>query len=327
MSNQPKALITGITGQTGSYLAELLLSKGYEVHGITRRTSTPNTSRIEEILNLVTLHPADLLDESSLIRVIDSVRPHEVYNLAAQSFVKVSWDAPVQTGEVTGLGVSRILEAIRTVDTGIKFYQASSSELFGKVAEVPQKESTPFYPRSPYGAAKLYGHWMTINYRESHDMFACCGIIFNHESPRRGLEFVTRKITHTAAQIKCGLVDELRLGNLDAKRDWSHALDMAEAMWMMLQNDTPKDYVFASGEAHTVREFVEITFDRLGLDYQKYVKIDPKFFRPAEVDILLGDSSLAREELGWKPKISFEDLVRDMVDSDLELVESTLAKN
>ena len=324
MSNQTRALITGITGQTGSYLAELLLSKGYEVHGIVRRTSTSNVERINKILNLVTLHPADLLDESSLIRVVGAVRPHEVYNLAAQSFVKVSWDAPVHTGEVTGLGVARILEAVRVVDPSIKFYQASSSELFGKVAEVPQKLTTPFYPRSPYGVAKLYGHWMTINNPESHGMFACCGIIFNHESPRRGIEFVTRKITHTAARIKRGLANELILGNLDAKRDWSHAKDMAEAMWMMLQKDTPKDYLFASGEAHTVREFVELTFDRLGLDYKKYVKISKEFFRPAEVDILLGDPSEAKNELGWNPKISFEQLVHDMVDADLEAVDDSI---
>jgi len=323
MSNQPKAIITGITGQTGSYLAELLLSKGYDVHGIVRRTSSPNTDRIDHILNLVTLHPADLLDESSLIRVIDSVRPDEVYNLAAQSFVKVSWDAPVHTGEVTGMGVVRLLEAVRTVDKSIKFYQASSSELFGKVAEVPQRESTPFYPRSPYGAAKLYAHWMTVNYRESHDMFACCGIVFNHESPRRGLEFVTRKITHTAAEIACGKANKLYLGNTAAKRDWSHAADMAEAMWLMLQQDSPKDYVFSSDEAHSVKEFIDITFERLNLNPDDYIEIDPQFFRPAEVDILLGDSSLAREELGWKPNISFEQLVHDMVDSDLELVKKS----
>jgi len=315
--------LSGITGQTGSYLAEFLLSKGYDVHGIIRRTSSPNTERINHIKNLVTLHPADLTDESSLIRVIDSVRPQEVYNLAAQSFVKVSWDTPIYTGEVTGLGVTKILEAIRTVDKNIRFYQASSSELFGKVLETPQKETTPFYPRSPYGVAKMYGHWMTINYRESYDMFACCGIIFNHESERRGLEFVTRKITHTAARIKCGLETELRLGNLDAKRDWSHASDMAEAMWLMLQQDKPKDYVFASGEVHTVREFVKLTFERLGLDYSDHVIIDSKFFRPAEVEILLGDSSLARKELKWSPKVSFEDLVYRMVDSDLKLIQQS----
>lgn len=323
LSNQPKALITGITGQTGSYLAELLLSKGYDVHGVIRRTSSPNIDRIKEIASLITLHPADLTDESSLIRVIDSVRPQEVYNLAAQSFVKVSWDTPIYTGEVTGLGVTKILEAIRTVDKNIRFYQASSSELFGKVLETPQKETTPFYPRSPYGVAKMYGHWMTINYRESYDMFACCGIIFNHESERRGLEFVTRKITHTAARIKCGLETELRLGNLDAKRDWSHASDMAEAMWLMLQQDKPKDYVFASGEVHTVREFVKLTFERLDLDYNDHVIIDSKFFRPAEVEILLGDSSLARKELKWSPKVSFEDLVYRMVDSDLKLIQQS----
>jgi len=320
---KPKAIITGITGQTGSYLAEFLLSKGYEVHGIVRRTSNPNTSRIDDILDLVTLHPADLLDLSSIIRVLEAVEPDEVYNLAAQSFVKVSWDCPIQTAEVTGLGCLRVLEAIRLVNHRIKFYQASSSELYGQVVETPQRESTPFYPRSPYGVAKLFAHWSTINYRESYDMFACCGIIFNHESPRRGHEFVTRKITHTAARINYNQATELRLGNLDTKRDWSHAADMAEAMWMMLQHHEAKDFVFASGETHTVREFVELAFGRMGMDYQKYVKIDPKFFRPAEVEILLGDASLAHEELGWKPKISFEQLVHDMVDADMRLIGNT----
>lgn len=318
-----KALITGITGQTGSYLAELLLSKGYEVHGVVRRTSSPNLDRISDIVDLVTLHPADLLDLSSIIRVLEEVEPDEVYNLAAQSFVKVSWDCPIQTAEVTGLGCLRMLEAIRLVNSRIRFYQASSSELFGQVVETPQRESTPFYPRSPYGVAKAFAHYSTINYRESYDMFACCGIIFNHESPRRGLEFVTRKITHTAARINYKQAAELRLGNLDAKRDWSHAADMAEAMWMMLQHREPKDFVFASGETHTVREFVELAFARMGMDYQKYVKIDPKFFRPAEVEILLGDASLAHEELGWQPKISFEQLVHDMVDADMRLIGNT----
>lgn len=317
MSNQKKALITGITGQTGSYLAELLLSKGYDVHGTVRRTSSPNTSRIDHIIDFVTLHPADLCDSGSLVRVLDSIHPDEVYNLAAQSFVKVSWDQPAATGEVTGLGVTRLLEAIRQVDKNIRFYQASSSELFGKVVETPQKESTPFYPRSPYGVAKLYAHYMTINYRESYDMYACCGIIFNHESPRRGLEFVTRKITHTIAKIKKGLATELRLGNCSAKRDWSHAKDMAEAMWLMLQQDKPKDYVFASGETHTVQEFVQLAFERVGLDPDDYIQIDMNLYRPAEVDLLLGDSSLARKELGWEPKISFRELVNEMVDADL----------
>lgn len=319
MSNQKKALITGITGQTGSYLAELLLSKGYDVYGTVRRTSSANTSRIDHILEYVTLLPADLCDSGSLIRVLDTVRPSEVYNLAAQSFVKVSWDQPTATGDVTGLGVTRLLDAIKTVDKNIRFYQASSSELFGKVAEVPQRETTPFYPRSPYGAAKLYAHYMTVNYRESYDMFACCGIIFNHESPRRGLEFVTRKITHTIAKIKRGLVDKLSLGNCSAKRDWSHAKDMAEAMWLMLQQDKPKDYVFSSGETHTVQEFVQLAFERVGLDPDDYVEIDMNLYRPAEVDILLGDSSLARKELGWAPKISFTELVNEMVDADLAL--------
>lgn len=319
MSNQKKALITGITGQTGSYLAELLLSKGYDVYGTVRRTSSANTSRIDHILEYVTLLPADLCDSGSLIRVLDTVRPSEVYNLAAQSFVKVSWDQPTATGDVTGLGVTRLLDAIKTVDKNIRFYQASSSELFGKVAEVPQRETTPFYPRSPYGAAKLYAHYMTVNYRESYDMFACCGIIFNHESPRRGLEFVTRKITHTIAKIKRGLADRLSLGNCSAKRDWSHAKDMAEAMWLMLQQDKPKDYVFSSGETHTVQEFVQLAFERVGLDPDDYVEIDMNLYRPAEVDILLGDSSLARKELGWAPKISFTELVNEMVDADLAL--------
>lgn len=319
MSNQKKALITGISGQTGSYLAELLLSKGYDVHGTIRRTSCPNTSRIDHIIDFITLHPADLCDAGSLIRVLDSIHPDEVYNLAAQSFVKVSWDQPVSTGEITGLGVTKLLEAIRQVDKNIRFYQASSSELFGKVAEVPQKETTPFYPRSPYGVAKLYAHHMTINYRESYDMYACCGIIFNHESPRRGLEFVTRKITNTIAKIKNGIVDKLYLGNCSAKRDWSHAKDMAEAMWLMLQQDKPKDYVFASGETHTVQEFIDLAFERVCLDPDDYIEIDMNLYRPAEVDILLGDSSLARKELGWEPKITFKELVNEMVDADLAL--------
>lgn len=320
MSNQKVALITGIAGQTGSYLAELLLQKGYIVHGTMRRTSSPNISRIEHIKNFITLHPADLSDQGSLIRVLESAQPTEVYNLAAQSFVKVSWDQPLNTGDITGLGVTRILEAIRIVNPKIKFYQASSSEMFGKVTEVPQRETTPFYPRSPYGIAKLYGHWMTINYRESFGMFACNGIIFNHESPRRGPEFVTRKITLGIANIVHHRQTELRLGNLDAKRDWSHAKDMAEAMWLMLQQNEPKDYVFSSGKTHTVKEFVNLAFQRVGLDWKKYVTIDQAFWRPAEVDILLGDCSLAKKELGWEPKISFNELINEMVDSDLEFV-------
>jgi GDPmannose 4,6-dehydratase len=327
-----KALITGITGQDGSYLAELLLEKGYEVHGLIRRASTFNTSRIDHIYKdphfkgaKLHLHYGDLSDASNISRLLMKVQPDEIYNLGAQSHVRVSFDMPEYTSDVVALGSLRILDAIRDLQLEAKYYQASSSEMFGKVenTKVPLTENIPFYPRSPYGVAKLFAHWSTINYRESYDMFACCGIIFNHESPRRGHEFVTRKITHTAARINYNQATELRLGNLDAKRDWSHAADMAEAMWMMLQHHEAKDFVFASGETHTVREFVELAFGRMGMDYQKYVKIDPKFFRPAEVEILLGDASLAHEELGWKPKISFEQLVHDMVDADMRLIGNT----
>lgn len=313
-----KALITGITGQDGSYLAELLLEKGYQVWGMVRRASTENFERIEHIKDRVTLVQADLLDQLSIIEIIQDVRPDEVYNLAAQSFVPTSWVQPVLTGEFTALGVTRMLEAIRLVDRKIKFYQASSSEMFGKVREVPQTELTPFHPRSPYGVAKVYGHWITINYRESYDIFACSGILFNHESPRRGKEFVTRKITDAVARIKLGLQKELLLGNLDAKRDWGFAGDYVRAMWLMLQQPKPDDFVVATGRNHSVREFCQAAFSHAGLDYRQYVKTDPKLVRPAEVDILLGDPSKAKKELGWEPKVSFEDMVRMMVDSDLD---------
>lgn len=320
-----RALITGITGQDGSYLAELLLSKGYEVHGVTRRLSTPNVERIHHLLPRMKMHDADLLDQMSLVRILDAVRPHEVYNLAAQSFVPTSWQQPILTGDVTGLGATRMLEAIRMIDPDIRFYQASSSEMFGKVQAEPQTESTPFWPRSPYAVAKVYGHWSTVNYRESYGMFACSGILFNHESPRRGLEFVTRKITHAAARIKLGIDNELRLGNLDAQRDWGFAGDYVLAMWQMLQQDEPNDFVIATGEKHSVREFVEIAFARLELDPQQHVKIDPSFFRPAEVNTLLGDATRAREDLGWQPRVGFQSLVEMMVDADLELLQNQLA--
>lgn len=313
-----RALITGITGQDGSYLAEFLLSKGYEVHGVCRRTSSPNVERIEHLLDRMEMHAGDLLDQGSLQALLQEIRPTEVYNLAAQSFVATSWGQPLLTGEVTGLGVTRLLEAIRTIDPSIRFYQASSSEMFGKVHETPQRETTVLHPRSPYGVAKVYGHYLTINYRESFGMFACSGILFNHESPRRGLEFVTRKITDAAARIKLGLQDELRLGNLDAKRDWGFAGDYVQAMWLMLQQEQADDYVIGTGELHTVREFVELAFERLDLDWQKYVVVDPKFFRPAEVDLLLADCSKAKRELGWKPQMSFKELVSTMVDADYE---------
>lgn len=315
------ALITGITGQDGSYLAELLLSRGYEVHGMVRRTSSPNLERISHIVGKIHLHQADLLDQSSLTNVMKDTRPREVYNLAAQSFVPTSWQQPLFTAEATGLGVTRLLEAIRQADKSIRFYQASSSEMYGKVHETPQKETTVFHPRSPYGVAKVYGHYITLNYRESYDMFACSGILFNHESPRRGLEFVTRKITDGVARIKLGLDTELRLGNLDAKRDWGFAGDYVKAMWLMLQQDEPEDYVVGTGETHTVREFVEIAFSHVGLDYQDYVVIDPKFYRPAEVDLLLSDPTKAKTELGWKLDVSFRELVTMMVDSDLARLE------
>lgn len=320
-SGPKKALITGITGQDGSYLADFLLEKGYEVHGIVRRSSTETFERIGHIKDKVGFVQADLTDQVSVIEAIDTIRPQEVYNLAAQSFVPTSWKQPILTGDVTALGVTRVLEAIRIVDKSIRFYQASSSEMFGHVRETPQTEKTPFYPRSPYGVAKVYGHWVTINYRESYDIFAVSGILFNHESPRRGLEFVTRKITDAVARIKNGLQDELRLGNLDATRDWGHAKDYVRAMWLMMQNDTPDDFVISSGETHSVREFCEVAFAHAGLDWEKFVKVDPEFYRPAEVQSLIGKSTKAREELGWKPEVSFEGLVTRMVDADLRRVE------
>jgi GDPmannose 4,6-dehydratase len=316
----PKALITGITGQDGSYLAEFLLEKGYEVLGMVRRTSTVNFSRIQHIQDRITLVSGDLLDQGSMIAVLQDHRPDEVYNLAAQSFVPTSWEQPVFTGEVTALGVTRILEAVRSVDQSIRFYQASSSEMFGKVREVPQTERTPFYPRSPYGVAKVYGHWITINYRESYGLHATSGILFNHTSPRRGLEFVMRKITHGVARIKLGLSNELRLGNLDSSRDIGFAGDYVEAMWLMLQQAAPDDYVIASGETHSIRSMCVEAFEHVGLDWQEHVVQDPRFMRPAEVDLLVGDASKAREMLGWEPKVTFRDLVRMMVDSDLELI-------
>lgn len=315
------ALITGITGQDGSYLAELLLRKGYQVHGVCRRASTRNLERIQHLVDQIHLHDGDLLDQSSLQTLIAEIQPTEVYNLAAQSFVGTSWTQPVLTGEVTGLGVTRLLEAIRLVNPKIRFYQASSSEMYGKVHETPQRETTILHPRSPYGAAKVYGHYLTINYRESFGMFACSGILFNHESPRRGIEFVTRKITDAAARIKLGLQHELRLGNLEAKRDWGFAGDYVEAMWLMLQQDVADDYVVGTGELHSVREFVEAAFDYVDLDWQKHVVVDPKFFRPAEVDLLLADCSKAKAELGWRPQMPFKQLVECMVEADLQRAE------
>lgn len=315
------ALITGITGQDGSYLAEFLLEQGYRVIGMVRRSSTINFDRIKHIQDQVELVQGDLLDQVSLIDILRAYEPDEVYNLAAQSFVPTSWRQPVLTGEFTALGVTRVLDAVRMVDPGIKFYQASSSEMFGKVREVPQNEETPFYPRSPYGAAKVYGHWITVNYRESYDLFAVSGILFNHESPRRGLEFVTHKITHGVAKIKLGLAEELRLGNLDSRRDWGYAGDYVRAMWLMLQQDEPEDFVIATGKTHSVREFSRLAFDYVGLNYEDYVRVDPKFYRPAEVDQLVGDPSKARRVLGWEPRVSFEELIRIMVDADLEALE------
>lgn len=314
------ALITGITGQDGSYLAELLLSKGYRVVGMVRRASTETFERITHMRDRLDLREGDLLDQLSLISLMESVQPDEIYNLAAQSFVPTSWTKPLLTGEFTALGVTRMLEAIRYVNRKIRFYQASSSEMFGKVLETPQNENTPFYPRSPYGVSKVYGHFITVNYRESFDMFAVSGILFNHESPRRGKEFVTRKVTDAVARIKLGLEKELRLGNLDAKRDWGFAGDYVEAMWLMLQQSEPDDYVIATGETHTVRELVRIAFEHVGLDWEKHVVIDPKFFRPAEVDLLIGDCSKAKSKLGWKPRVDFPALVKMMVDSDIERV-------
>jgi GDPmannose 4,6-dehydratase len=320
MSNQRRALITGITGQDGSYLADLLLEKGYEVHGMVRRSSTETFQRLEHIRDDLTLHTGDLLDQRSLVDVMRACDPEEIYNLAAMSFVAASWSQPVLTAEFTAVGVTRILEAMRDTVPEARFYQASSSEMFGKVLEVPQRETTPYYPRSPYGVAKCYGHFITVNYRESYDLFACSGILFNHESERRGLEFVTRKVTHGAAAIKLGLQEDLALGNLDAERDWGYAKDYVEAMWLMLQQDEPDDFVIATGEAHSVRELVEVAFQHAGIDPEGRVRIDARFLRPAEVEHLVGDSSKARDQLGWEPRTSFDEMVRLMVDSDLELL-------
>jgi GDPmannose 4,6-dehydratase len=314
----PKALITGVTGQDGSYLAELLLSKGYEVVGVVRRTSHHSYERIEHLLERIQVVAADLLDQHSLTVVLQETQPDEVYNLAAQSYVPTSWTQPVLTGEFTALGVTRILEAVRLVHPQAKFYQASSSEMFGRVTETPQRETTPFYPRSPYGVAKVYGHWITVNYRESYNLYAVSGILFNHESPRRGIEFVTRKVTDGVARIKLGLAKEILLGNLDARRDWGYAGDYVEAMWRMLQEPTPKDYVVGTGQTHSVRDLVEAAFGHVGLDWRKYVKSDPRYMRPAEVDLLQADPSKAKRELGWSPNVKFPELVAMMVDADLE---------
>ena len=322
MSNGRRALITGITGQDGSYLAELLLDKGYEVHGMVRRSSTETFQRLAQVRDNLTLHTGDLLDQRSLTDVLRECTPDEIYNLAAMSFVAASWNQPVLTAEFTGTGVTRMLEATREVVPEARFYQASSSEMFGKVREVPQNEQTAFYPRSPYGVAKVYGHFITVNYRESYDLFACSGILFNHESERRGLEFVTRKVTHGAAAIKLGLQDELALGNLDAERDWGYARDYVEAMWLMLQQDEAEDYVIATGKAHSVRELVDIAFDHVGLSPDDHIRIDPRHYRPAEVDHLIGDYSKAKEKLGWEPRTSFEELIGLMVEADLELLAS-----
>jgi GDPmannose 4,6-dehydratase len=312
-----RALITGITGQDGSYLAELLLAEGYEVFGLTRRLSASNYWRIEHLRDRITLIPGDLLDQLSLVRAIERAQPHELYNLAAMSFVPASWEQPMLTGEFNSQGVTRVLEAVRVVDLGIKVYQASSSEMFGKVREIPQTELTPFYPRSPYGVSKVFAHYITVNYRESYNLFAVSGILFNHESPRRGLEFVTRKVTDGVARIKAGLTQELRLGNLDAQRDWGFAGDYVKAMWLMLQEDEPDDYVIATGETHSVRELVEIAFGHAGLDWHTHVVLDPQFIRPAEVDQLIGDASKAKAQLGWRPEVDFKQLVTMMVDADL----------
>jgi GDPmannose 4,6-dehydratase len=313
-----RALITGITGQDGSYLAELLLERGYEVFGMVRRSSAPNLWRIEHILHRITLKPADLLDQLSLLRLVDEVRPHEFYNLAAMSFVPASWDQPMLTGEYNSLGVTRILDAIRRIDPTIRFYQASSSEMFGKVREVPQVELTPFHPRSPYGVSKVFAHYITVNYRESYNLFAVSGMLFNHESPRRGIEFVTRKVTDAVARISLGLADVLPIGNLDAHRDWGFAGDYVRAMWLMLQQERPDDYVIATGVSHSVRELVDIAFAHVGLDARKYVRVDPTLIRPAEVEHLLGDASKARRELGWTPSVEFKQLIHMMVDADVE---------
>ena len=316
-----KALITGITGQDGSYLAELLLAKGYEVHGMVRRSSEEKFERIAHLKDQVTLHQGDLLDQFSLAALIEKVEPVEIYNLAAQSFVPTSWSQPVLTGEFTALGVTKMLEAVRHTNPKTRFYQASSSEMFGRVLEVPQTETTPFYPRSPYGVAKAYGHFITVNYRESFNLYAVSGILFNHESPRRGLEFITRKVSYNAALIKLGLRKKLGVGNLDAKRDWGFAGDYVDAMWRMLQQDTPDDYVVATNETHTVRELIQIAFARVGLDWEKYVEIDPAFVRPAEVELLIGDYDKAKKKLGWEPKVRFKELIEMMVDSDVKRLE------
>ena len=312
------ALITGVTGQDGSYLAEFLLKKNYKVYGIVRRSSSSNFERLKHFQDDITLLQGDLLDKTSLISAVEESKPEEVYNLGAQSFVPTSWNQPVLTGEFTGLGVTRLLEAIRLVNKKIRFYQASTSEMFGKVNETPQHEETRFYPRSPYGIAKLYAHWMTVNYRESYDLFCCSGILFNHESPRRGLEFVTKKVTDSVAKIKMGLSKELKMGNIDAKRDWGYAGDYVEAMWLMLQQEQPEDYVISTGETHTVQELIEVAFSQVGLNWQDYVVIDPKLVRPAEVDLLLGDSSKAKENLKWESKVKFKELIKMMVDYDVE---------
>ena len=317
-----RALITGITGQDGSYLAELLLENGYEVFGMVRRSSAPNLWRIAHLLDRITLKPADLLDQLSIIRLIDEVRPHELYNLAAMSFVPASWDQPMLTGEYNAQGVTRALEAVRSVNPKIRFYQASSSEMYGRVREVPQTEMTPFYPRSPYGVSKVFGHYITVNYRESYDLFACSGILFNHESPRRGIEFVTRKVTDGVARIKLGLADKLMLGNRDACRDWGFSGDYVRAMWLMLQQERPDDYVIATGEAHSVQELVEVAFAHVGLDWQKHVGVDERYLRPAEVDHLIGDPARAKKELGWEPSVDFKGLVHMMVDADLARLEA-----
>lgn len=320
-----RALITGITGQDGSYLAELLLSKGYKVYGLVRRISVPNMTNIAHIVDQIELISGDLLDFGSLLSAIKISQPDEVYNLAAQSFVAASWEQPVLTGEATAIGVTNLLEAVRQIKPDARFYQASSSEMFGKVVETPQSEKTPFYPRSPYGAAKVYGHWITVNYRESFGLYTCSGILFNHESPRRGIEFVTRKVTNAVARIKLGLQNELRMGNLDAKRDWGYAGDYVQAMWLMLQQEMPDDYVVATGETHSVKELLEVAFGTVGLNYEDYVVIDPKFVRPAEVDLLLGNPAKAKEKLEWKPKVSFKELIEMMVEADLRRVQSGLS--
>ena len=322
MNETRRALITGITGQDGSYLAELLLEKGYEVHGMVRRSSTETFQRLQDCRDELTLHTGDLLDQRSLVDVMLACQPHEIYNLAAMSFVAASWNQPVLTAEFSGVGVTRMLEAMRETVPEARFYQASSSEMFGQVLEVPQTETTPFYPRSPYGVAKAYGHFITVNYRESYDLFACSGILFNHESPRRGLEFVTRKVTHAAGAIKLSLQEDLALGNLDAERDWGYAKDYVEAMWLMLQQDEPEDYVVATGETHSVRQLVDVAFEHAGLNPDDHVRIDPKFLRPAEVEHLIGDATKAREKLGWEPRTGFAELVQLMVDADLELLAS-----